>query len=273
MLKRFVVKKSEQGALFRDADFERLLPAGRHHFFDPLGRLSLTTWPLGAPMTDTALADYLLQQQPASATAHLEVMELNEDEAGLRYENDVLVEVLPPGSRRFFWKGRVRHRLQRCFIFMGQGGFQQPPACTLQFGQHFVRREVLNQDKQHRTARLELGSQLFHEIIVNADVSQSTADGTPGSAGRQSEQRIHENQPDQQTPEAAGNRPGSGHIVNLVQLDLAFLVAHRSYRILQVNQILFLQTQQAQAHLLGGVHVVVGDGHEGILTHYIHSPF
>jgi len=113
MLKRFVVKKSEQGALFRDADFERLLPAGRHHFFDPLDRLSLTTWPLGAPMTDTALADYLLQQQPASATAHLEVMELNEDEAGLRYENDVLVEVLPPGSRRFFWKGRVRHRLQR----------------------------------------------------------------------------------------------------------------------------------------------------------------
>lgn len=113
MLKRFVVKKNEKGALLRDGDFERLLKSGRHYFVDPLGRLSVITWKLDAPMTDAAIADYLLQQEPETAAEHLEFMELGEDEAGLRYENEVLVEVLPPGSRRFFWKGQVKHRLER----------------------------------------------------------------------------------------------------------------------------------------------------------------
>lgn len=119
MLKRFVVKKNEKGALFRDGDFERLLKSGRYYFLDPLGRLSLTTWKLDAPMTDTAIADYLLQHEPESAAENLFVMELGEDEAGLRYENDVLVEVLPPGSRRFFWQGQVKHRLDRMNLRQG----------------------------------------------------------------------------------------------------------------------------------------------------------
>jgi regulator of protease activity HflC (stomatin/prohibitin superfamily) len=113
MLKRFVVKKNERGALFRDGDFERLLKSGRHYFFDPLNRLSITTWKLDAPMTDTDTVDYLLQHDAPTAAEHLEAMELGEDEAGLRYENGVLVEVLSPGSRRFFWKGQVKHRLDR----------------------------------------------------------------------------------------------------------------------------------------------------------------
>lgn len=113
MLKRFVVKKNEKGALFRDGDFERLLKSGRHYFVDPLGRLSVTTWKLDAPMTDAAIADYLLQQEQETAAENLEVMELSEDEAGLRYENEILVEILSPGSRRFFWKGQLKHRLDR----------------------------------------------------------------------------------------------------------------------------------------------------------------
>ncbi|MDD3610380.1 MAG: slipin family protein [Halothiobacillaceae bacterium] len=113
MLKRFIVKKNERGALMRDGDFERLLDAGRHYFWDPLGRLSLVTWKLDAPMDATDIVEYLRRHAPALAERSFECMILGEDEAGLRFENDILVEILAPGTRRFYWKGLVAHRLER----------------------------------------------------------------------------------------------------------------------------------------------------------------
>src|SRR5690242_19518313 len=113
MLKRFVVKKDERGALLRDGDFERILAPGRYRQFDPLGRLSLVTWKLDQPMQQTAIVDYLSKNDPAEAERQFVRMELGDDEAGLRYENGVLAEVLAPGTRRYFWKGLVEQRLDR----------------------------------------------------------------------------------------------------------------------------------------------------------------
>ena len=112
MLRRFVVKKNECGVLLRDGDFERLLTAGRYYFVDPLRRLALQVWKLDAAMSDLNLVDYLQRQQPQTVAEHFEYMVLGEDQAGLRYENEVLVEILPPGVRACFWKGLVTHRLE-----------------------------------------------------------------------------------------------------------------------------------------------------------------
>jgi regulator of protease activity HflC (stomatin/prohibitin superfamily) len=112
MLKRFVIKKNEKGALLRNGDFERILSAGRHHFFDPLGQLSVQVWKIDTPMLDLATVDYLAEHDPQEAEEHFIRMELKEDQAGLRFENDVLVEVLPPASRLVLWKGFVKHRLE-----------------------------------------------------------------------------------------------------------------------------------------------------------------
>ncbi|HMV20671.1 MAG TPA: slipin family protein, partial [Rhodocyclaceae bacterium] len=113
MLKRFIVKKNERAALLRNGDFQRILNPGRHYFFDPFNELSLTLWHTDAPMLDIDLVDYLRQNEPAEAERYFVCMELNEDEVGLRYENDVLVEVLPPATRRFFWRGMVVQRLEK----------------------------------------------------------------------------------------------------------------------------------------------------------------
>lgn len=113
MLKRFVIKKNETGVLYKDGDFERILSAGRHYFIDLPGRLSLQVWKLDTQINDLALVDYLLKHAPQIASEHFVCMELVEDEAGLRYENNILVEVLPPASRRVFWKGLVQHRLEK----------------------------------------------------------------------------------------------------------------------------------------------------------------
>lgn len=119
MLKRFIVKKNERAALLRNGDFERILNPGRHFFFDPFGELSLTVWKTDEPMLDTDVVDYLRQNDPAEAERHFFCMELSEDEVGLRYENDVLVEILPPASRRFFWRSLTAQRLEKIDLSAG----------------------------------------------------------------------------------------------------------------------------------------------------------
>ena len=136
MLKRVVIKKNEKAVLFRDGDFERVLEAGRYHFADPFKRLTVQVWKLDAPMNDMALFDYLAEREPALAAAHFERMELADDEAGLRFENDLLVEVLPPASRRVFWKGLVRQRLEKVDL---KAGYVVDAALTARLAQPSLR--------------------------------------------------------------------------------------------------------------------------------------
>ena len=119
MLKRFIVKKNQRAALLRNGDFERILNPGRHYFFDPFNALSLTIWETDTPMSDFDVVDYLRQSDPEEAKAQFCCMELSEQEAGLRFENDVLVEILPPAARRVFWRGLVQHRLEKVDLRAG----------------------------------------------------------------------------------------------------------------------------------------------------------
>lgn len=113
MIKRFVVKKYEQAALLKDGDFVRILNAGRHYFWDPMNRLSVQVWRIDTALTDVELGDYLRAREPRLVEACFEIMDQSEDEIGLRYENEVLVEILPPGTRRMIWKGVLAHRLEK----------------------------------------------------------------------------------------------------------------------------------------------------------------
>ena len=119
MLKRFIVKKNQRAALLRNGDFQRILDPGRHYLFDPLNELSLALWQTDTPMPDTDLVDTLRRNDPAEAERHFLWMEMSEDEVGLRYENEVLVEVLPPASRRIFWRGGVAQRLEKLDLGAG----------------------------------------------------------------------------------------------------------------------------------------------------------
>lgn len=132
MLKKFVIKKNEKGALLRDGDFERILSAGRHYFFDPLGQLSVQVWKIDTPMADLTMVDYLVQHEPEAAAEHFERIELGEDQAGLRYENGVLVEVLPPATRRAMWKGLLKHEVKTVDLKQGYTLSQELTAHLLQ---------------------------------------------------------------------------------------------------------------------------------------------
>src|SRR5262245_16516635 len=107
MLRKFFVKKEERALLFRNGDFVNVLSAGDHWFIDPLKRLSVEKFVLAKTHFDHRLADYLLKAEPEVVAREFHVIALGADEIGLRYENDVLVEVLAPNTRRLYWKGYI----------------------------------------------------------------------------------------------------------------------------------------------------------------------
>ncbi|AIO29411.1 slipin family protein [Burkholderia cepacia] len=113
MWMRHVVKKNERALLMNEGDFVKVLEPGVFKAFDPFKRLSVQTARLDAPLADAALADYLRHDAQDVLARHFVAMDLADDEAGLRYEDDVLVEILAPGTRRLYWRGLTAHRLER----------------------------------------------------------------------------------------------------------------------------------------------------------------
>lgn len=107
MIKRVTVKKNERGLLLRNGDFERVLQPGTHWLFAGLDALRVEVFSLEQPAFTHGLADYLMAKEPEVVAAEFVRVELNEHEVGLRTENGVLVEVLPPATRKLYWKGIV----------------------------------------------------------------------------------------------------------------------------------------------------------------------
>ncbi|MBV7428687.1 MULTISPECIES: slipin family protein [unclassified Acidovorax] len=106
-IQRITVKKNERALLLRNGDFDRVLQSGTHWLFAGLDTLRVETFALEQPAFTHGLADYLMAQEPAVVAAHFVQVNLSEREVGLRSENGVLVEILPPGTRRLYWKGLV----------------------------------------------------------------------------------------------------------------------------------------------------------------------
>jgi len=136
MFKRFTVKKNERGLLLRNGDFERVLQPGAHRVFAGLDRLSLETFSLEQPVFAHALADYLMAREPAVIAAEFVKVELSETQVGLRLDNGVLVEVLPPTTRRLYWKGLVEVQVEVIDI---EAGVELAPALTARLAQTQLR--------------------------------------------------------------------------------------------------------------------------------------
>lgn len=125
MLRTFLVKKDERALLFRKGDFVTILGPGEHRFFDPLQRLSVETYGLQQTRFEHRLADYLLTSEPALTAEHFHAIALGATEVALRYENGILVELVPPNSRRLYWKGFIAIRHETVAI---SERFELPPA-------------------------------------------------------------------------------------------------------------------------------------------------
>lgn len=79
---------------------------------------------------------------------------------------------------------------------------------------------------------------------------------------RQAEQRVHEDEADQRSPEAPAQRTAGGEIVELVQLHLARVVPDGDHCVLKVDEVLLLQLAQLGPYFLGAELVVVGNDYQ-----------
>ena len=116
LFRKFHVKKDERAVLFDRGDFVDILRPGEHLRFDPLRRLTVEKFGLGAPRFEHRLAEFLVKAEPELVEREFHVVELGAAEVGLRFENGVLAEVLAPNTRRLYFKGYLEQVFERVDI-------------------------------------------------------------------------------------------------------------------------------------------------------------
>ncbi len=104
-IKRIRIKKNERGLLLRGGDFERVLQPGQH-WINGLGAPTrVDIFAMEQTAFTHALVDYFMAKEPELVAQEFVCANLNDAQVGLRYENGLLVEVLPPATRKLYWKG------------------------------------------------------------------------------------------------------------------------------------------------------------------------
>jgi len=103
--KKFKVKKNERGLFLRNGDFERLLQPGDHRVFAGTDTVRVEAFALEQAAFTHSLVSYFMAKEPELVAREFVQAALTDAQVGLRYENDVLAEVLAPATRKLYWKG------------------------------------------------------------------------------------------------------------------------------------------------------------------------
>ena len=88
-----------------------MLRPGTHWLGSLLDELAVEVFALEQPAFEHRIADYLLASEPAAVERDFVRVELTDSQVGLRYDNGVLVEILPPATRRLYWRGVIEVRV------------------------------------------------------------------------------------------------------------------------------------------------------------------
>lgn len=103
-LQKITVRKTERAILLRNGDIERVLRPGQYRFPALFDTIEVERSELAQPLYIGVAADYLLANPEDPANAEFTRVELSDTEAGLLFENGSLTELLPPATRRLYWK-------------------------------------------------------------------------------------------------------------------------------------------------------------------------
>lgn len=110
--KRIVIAQNERGLHFRDRQLAAILEAGIHRWLDPLNRHEVQRYDLTVAEFDHPWLDALLQADAGLIARHFQVVETGEQQVGLIYKNGRLDSVLPPATRRVYWRGPIEVRVE-----------------------------------------------------------------------------------------------------------------------------------------------------------------
>ncbi|MCG0078632.1 slipin family protein [Escherichia coli] len=103
MIKKISVRKDQLALLSRNGDYYKVLHAGEH-LLPWLNTPEVLLITLDGSEVPDVLADYLRRFQPDWVEKYCLVADLSEIEAGTLYMDGILLEILPPSTRRLYWR-------------------------------------------------------------------------------------------------------------------------------------------------------------------------
>ncbi|NZC53954.1 slipin family protein [Escherichia coli] len=103
MIKKISVRKDQLALLSRNGDYYKVLHAGEH-LLPWLNTPEVLLITLDSSEVPDVLADYLRRFQPDWVEKYCLVADLSEIEAGALYMDGILLEILPPSTRRLYWR-------------------------------------------------------------------------------------------------------------------------------------------------------------------------
>ena len=110
--KRIVIAQNERGLHFQDRRLTAILEPGIYRWLDPQNRHEVQRYDLAVAEFEHPWLDVLLKTDPKKVERHFQVVETGEQQVGLIYKNGRLDGVLPPATRRVYWRGPVEIRVE-----------------------------------------------------------------------------------------------------------------------------------------------------------------
>ncbi len=111
------IRSFEFGLLFRNGEFQRLLPPGRHWFLDPLGQLRVDVASRRDPWLVHPDLDLIVKS--GVLTGRAEVLDLKDHERALVWIDGRFARVVKPGQHAL-WTGCREFRIERVTIERGR---------------------------------------------------------------------------------------------------------------------------------------------------------
>ena len=117
--KRVVIGDGERGLVYRNRQFERVLDAGVYRMFDPFNRIEVRSFNIASPEYTGHDVDALIARLGEHLGETFVLADIGTGEVGLVSKNGKLEDVLPPGSRRLYWRGLVKVEIERVSLADG----------------------------------------------------------------------------------------------------------------------------------------------------------
>ena len=106
-INRFTIADNERAMVFRNNSFEDILQPGKYWMSDVRNQLRIERYDITDPWLIHDLDRFIMTNYQDKVSESFDVFDLAENEVGLVYEDNRLVDVMKPGEFRAYWKGAV----------------------------------------------------------------------------------------------------------------------------------------------------------------------
>ncbi len=110
--KRIVIAQNERGLHFQDRRLTAILEPGIYRWLDPQNRHEVQRYDLSVAEFEHPWLEVLLKTDSKLVERYFQVVETGEQQVGLIYKNGRLDGVLPPATRKVYWRGPVEIRVE-----------------------------------------------------------------------------------------------------------------------------------------------------------------